>query len=76
MNGDNKVAAPRRRARNGNRRPVTAGSACFRLRQVAVADPHRIEIWFALEDATVYLLAGGGERADRGPARASVDLSG
>ena len=26
--------------------------------------PHRIEIWFALEDATVYLLAGGGERAD------------
>jgi deazaflavin-dependent oxidoreductase (nitroreductase family) len=26
--------------------------------------PHRIEIWFALEDSTVYLLAGGGERAD------------
>ncbi len=26
--------------------------------------PHRIEIWFALEDATVYLLSGGRERAD------------
>lgn len=26
--------------------------------------PHRIEIWFALEGATVYLLAGGGTRAD------------
>ncbi|HSH60250.1 MAG TPA: nitroreductase family deazaflavin-dependent oxidoreductase [Acidimicrobiales bacterium] len=26
--------------------------------------PHRIEIWFALEDSTVYLLAGGGRRAD------------
>ncbi len=26
--------------------------------------PHRIEIWFALEDHTVYLLAGGGHRAD------------
>ena len=26
--------------------------------------PHRIEIWFALENLTVYLMAGGGERAD------------
>ena len=26
--------------------------------------PHRIEIWFALDDAVVYVLAGGGERAD------------
>ena len=26
--------------------------------------PHRIEIWFALEGGTVYLLAGDGERAD------------
>ena len=26
--------------------------------------PHRIEIWFALDGATVYLLAGGGERSD------------
>ena len=26
--------------------------------------PHRIEIWFALVGATVYLLAGGGGRAD------------
>ncbi|MDQ3570444.1 MAG: nitroreductase family deazaflavin-dependent oxidoreductase [Actinomycetota bacterium] len=28
------------------------------------ARPHRIEIWFALEGSTVYLLAGGGTRAD------------
>jgi deazaflavin-dependent oxidoreductase (nitroreductase family) len=26
--------------------------------------PHRIEIWFALEDSTVYLLSGGRDRAD------------
>ncbi len=26
--------------------------------------PHRIEIWFALADATVYLLSGGGDRSD------------
>jgi deazaflavin-dependent oxidoreductase (nitroreductase family) len=26
--------------------------------------PHRIEIWFAADDARLYLLAGGGERAD------------
>jgi deazaflavin-dependent oxidoreductase (nitroreductase family) len=26
--------------------------------------PHRIEIWFALHDGTVYLLAGDGDRAD------------
>ncbi|MDQ3573837.1 MAG: nitroreductase family deazaflavin-dependent oxidoreductase [Actinomycetota bacterium] len=26
--------------------------------------PHRIEIWFALEGSAVYLLAGGGTRAD------------
>jgi deazaflavin-dependent oxidoreductase (nitroreductase family) len=26
--------------------------------------PHRIEIWFALENATVYLLSGGGDRSD------------
>ena len=25
---------------------------------------HEIEIWFALEGATLYLLAGGGERSD------------
>lgn len=25
---------------------------------------HRIEIWFALEGETVYLLAGGGDRSD------------
>jgi deazaflavin-dependent oxidoreductase (nitroreductase family) len=26
--------------------------------------PHRIEIWFALVDGVVYLLSGGGDRAD------------
>ena len=26
--------------------------------------PHRVEVWFALEDETVYLLAGGGDRSD------------
>ena len=26
--------------------------------------PHRIEIWFALRDGTVYLLSGGGDRSD------------
>ena len=26
--------------------------------------PHRIEIWFALYEGTVYLLSGGGERSD------------
>lgn len=26
--------------------------------------PHTIEIWFALRDATVYLLSGGGARSD------------
>jgi deazaflavin-dependent oxidoreductase (nitroreductase family) len=26
--------------------------------------PHEIEIWFALDDGIVYLLAGGGERSD------------
>jgi deazaflavin-dependent oxidoreductase (nitroreductase family) len=26
--------------------------------------PHRIEIWFALSDARVYLLSGGGDHSD------------
>lgn len=26
--------------------------------------PHEIEIWFALDRATLYLLSGGGERSD------------
>jgi deazaflavin-dependent oxidoreductase (nitroreductase family) len=26
--------------------------------------PHRIEIWFALRDRTVYLLSGGGDHSD------------
>jgi deazaflavin-dependent oxidoreductase (nitroreductase family) len=27
-------------------------------------EPHRIEIWFALAEGTVYLMSGGGERSD------------
>jgi deazaflavin-dependent oxidoreductase (nitroreductase family) len=27
-------------------------------------NPHRIEIWFAIAEETVYLLAGGGDRSD------------
>lgn len=26
--------------------------------------PHRIEIWFALEDSSIYLLSGGRDRSD------------
>jgi deazaflavin-dependent oxidoreductase (nitroreductase family) len=26
--------------------------------------PHRIEIWFAIDDGTLYMLSGGGERSD------------
>jgi deazaflavin-dependent oxidoreductase (nitroreductase family) len=26
--------------------------------------PHRIEIWFAIDDDTLYMLAGGGDRSD------------
>jgi deazaflavin-dependent oxidoreductase (nitroreductase family) len=26
--------------------------------------PHRIEIWFAIEDGRMFLLSGGGDRAD------------
>ncbi|MGB3682361.1 MAG: nitroreductase/quinone reductase family protein [Rubrobacteraceae bacterium] len=26
--------------------------------------PHKIEIWFALEGSTLYMLSGGGDRAD------------
>jgi len=27
-------------------------------------NPHRIEIWFAIEEDTLYMLSGGGERSD------------
>jgi deazaflavin-dependent oxidoreductase (nitroreductase family) len=27
-------------------------------------DPHEIEIWFALDGATLYMLSGGGEQSD------------
>lgn len=27
-------------------------------------DPHQIEIWFAANGSTIYLLSGGGERSD------------
>lgn len=26
--------------------------------------PHRVEIWFALREATIYVLSGGGNRSD------------
>jgi len=26
--------------------------------------PHRIEIWFAIENGAIYMLSGGGESAD------------
>ena len=28
------------------------------------AEPHEIEIWFALRDDTIYMLSGGGDRSD------------
>jgi deazaflavin-dependent oxidoreductase (nitroreductase family) len=27
-------------------------------------NPHRIEIWFAIDSRTLYMLSGGGERSD------------
>lgn len=30
----------------------------------ATGRPHEVEIWFALEDSTIYMLSGGGDRAD------------
>jgi deazaflavin-dependent oxidoreductase (nitroreductase family) len=41
--------------------------------------PHRIEIWFALDDATLYLLSGGRDRSDwvknlRATPEATVEL--
>lgn len=43
--------------------------------------PHRIEIWFALDGATLYLLSGGRERSDwvknlRHTAEVTVELGG
>ena len=43
--------------------------------------PHRIEIWFAVEDGRVYLLSGGRERADwvrnlQANPRVTVELGG
>ncbi|HET7094840.1 MAG TPA: nitroreductase family deazaflavin-dependent oxidoreductase [Thermomicrobiales bacterium] len=43
--------------------------------------PHRIEIWFGVEDGRLYLLAGGGERADwvrnlQATPRVTVELGG
>jgi deazaflavin-dependent oxidoreductase (nitroreductase family) len=43
--------------------------------------PHRIEIWFAVEDGRIYLLAGGRERADwvrnlQANPRVTVELGG
>lgn len=43
------------------------------------ARPHRIEIWFALDRGTLYLLSGGGESADwvmniRGDRRVRIQI--
>jgi deazaflavin-dependent oxidoreductase (nitroreductase family) len=43
--------------------------------------PHRIEIWFAVEDGCLYLMAGGRDRADwvrnlQANARVSIELGG
>jgi deazaflavin-dependent oxidoreductase (nitroreductase family) len=43
--------------------------------------PHRIEIWFAVEDGRMYLLAGGREQSDwvrniQANARVTVELDG
>jgi deazaflavin-dependent oxidoreductase (nitroreductase family) len=43
--------------------------------------PHRIEIWFAVEDGRLYLLSGGRERADwvrnlQANPRVTVELGG
>ena len=43
--------------------------------------PHRIEIWFALNDGVVFLMAGDGERADwvrnlLADARVTLELGG
>jgi deazaflavin-dependent oxidoreductase (nitroreductase family) len=43
--------------------------------------PHRIEIWFAVQDGKLYLMAGGRDRADwvrnlRTNARVTVELGG
>ena len=42
-------------------------------------NPHRIEIWFAIERDTLYMLSGGGERSDwvknlRGTSAVTVEI--
>jgi deazaflavin-dependent oxidoreductase (nitroreductase family) len=46
--------------------PDAAGEAyCYLTTRGRVSgEPREIEIWFALEGATLYMLAGGRERAD------------
>lgn len=40
-------------------------SVCYLTTEGRVSGkPHTIEIWFALRDGVVYLLSGGGDRAD------------
>lgn len=44
---------------------VSTEAFCYlTTRGRVTGDPHEIEIWFALRDSTVYLLAGGGRTAD------------
>ncbi len=45
--------------------PVPDESFCYlTTRGQVTGTPHEIEIWFAGRDDTIYLLSGGGERAD------------
>jgi deazaflavin-dependent oxidoreductase (nitroreductase family) len=53
------------------RRPVTAASHfaseqyCYLTTTGRVTGrPHRIEIWFAIDQDTLYMLSGGGSRSD------------
>jgi deazaflavin-dependent oxidoreductase (nitroreductase family) len=44
---------------------ATADDFCYlTTRGRRTGEPHEIEIWFALSGTTLYLLSGGGERAD------------
>lgn len=49
---------------SGDDRPADLDYAYLTTTGRISGTPHRIEIWFAIEDQTVYLLAGDGERSD------------
>ena len=45
--------------------PLAARDYCYLTTTGRVTGkPHRIEIWFALKDSTIYILAGGRYRSD------------